>query len=213
MRKSSHRQGPMLAALMAVLTLAGCAQLEIADRAVAYNKAVEDASNRILVLNIIRANKRYPRHFTDFTQLSGNVPLSGTFALQIPFGGDASNTFPLTPRLELSQTSSPSFDVAILDSKEFTSGILSPIEKKLFEFYWHQRWPPEVLLHLFIHKVDITIDPWAASKRYPKGTTILENGLVWKSSGGKSAGEPKWGKKPGNTVVDADINLEGALQG
>ena len=153
MKKSSHRQGPMLAALMAVLTLAGCAQLEIADRAVAYNKAVEDASNRILVLNIIRANKRYPRHFTDFTQLSGNVPLSGTFALQIPFGGDAASNFTFSPQSTVK--SGISFDMKVQNTQEFMLGIIKPVSLQTYDFYFRQRWPKAMLFHVFVQEVKL----------------------------------------------------------
>ena len=209
MRKSIQRQGPMLAALMAVLSLAGCARLEIADHAVDYNKTVEEARNSLLLLNILRAKDRLPMHFTAFSQLRGSLTLksTGSLSLQIPFGGDASNTFPLTPSLELSQTSSPSFDVAILGSKEFMSGILSPIEKSTLKFYLDQRWPSEVLLHLFIHKVTVTYKPWEKNTTYPEGWKILANGLIWTSpaaTSGNTSGktEPKWGADAGNTVQD-----------
>ena len=49
---------------------------------------------------------------------------------------------------------SPSFDVAILDSEEFTRGILQPIKPATLEYYWQQRWPQDLLLYLFIHKVE-----------------------------------------------------------
>ncbi|MEE8507064.1 MAG: hypothetical protein V3S40_12700 [Kiloniellales bacterium] len=147
----------LLSAALLCAALAACSFDErIADHAVKYNKTVEEAHNSLLLLNILRARDRRPMHFTAFSQVRGKLTLksTGSLGLQIPFGGDASNTFPLTPKLELSQTSSPSFDIAILDSKEFIIGILSPIERSIFKFYLDQRWPPEVLLYLFIHKID-----------------------------------------------------------
>lgn len=147
----------LLSAALLCAALAACSFDErIADHAIKYNKTVEEANNSLLLLNILRARDRRPMHFTAFSQLRGKLTLksTGSLGLAIPFGGDASNTFPLTPKLELSQTSSPSFDLAILNSKEFTSGILSPIEKSIFKFYLEQRWPAEVLLYLFIHKID-----------------------------------------------------------
>jgi len=147
----------LLSAALLCAALAACAFDErIADHAVKYNKTVEETNNSLLLLNILRAKDRSPMHFTAFSQLRGKLTLksTGSLGLQIPFGGDAGNTFPLTPKLELSQTSSPSFDLAILDKQEFMKGILSPVEKSVLKFYLNQRWPPELLLYLFIHKVD-----------------------------------------------------------
>ena len=153
MRKSIQRQRPMLAALMAALTLTACAQLEIADRAVAYNKAVEDASNRILVLNIIRAMKRYPRHFTDFTKLSGDVPLSGTFQLSIPFGGDAASNFIFTPQSTVK--SGISFDMKVQNTQEFIRGIITPVSLQTYDFYFQLGWPKAMLFHVFVQEVKL----------------------------------------------------------
>ncbi len=153
MRKSIQRQGPMLAALMAVLTLAGCAQLEIADRAVAYNKAVEDASNRMLVLNIIRAKKRYPLYFTDFTKISGDVPLSGTFSLSIPFGGDGASNFVFSPQSTVK--SGISFDMVVQNKQEFMLGIITPVSLDTYDFYFRQGRPKATLFHVFVREIEL----------------------------------------------------------
>ncbi len=201
----------LLNAVIICAGLAACSFNErIADHAIDYNKTVEEAHNSLLLLNILRAKDRGPMHFTAISQVRGKLTLksTGSLGLKIPFG-EPSNVFPLTPSIELSQTSSPSFDIAILDTKQFMSGILSPIKKSLFAFYWHQGWPQEVLLYLFIHKVDISYNPWKKETSYPSGTKIVENGFVWESSGGKSGTvEPEWGTKPppsGSTVQDMDI--------
>ncbi|MCZ6606482.1 MAG: hypothetical protein O7A64_02270 [Alphaproteobacteria bacterium] len=151
MRKSIQRQGPMLVILMAVLTLTACAQLEIADRAVAYNKAVENASNRMLVLNIIRANKRYPLHFTEIVALRGDVPLSQTLGFTIPFGGDAASTFIFSPSTAVK--SGISFDMAVLNEQDFMRGITSPVTLETFEYYLRQGWPKAVLFHVFVREI------------------------------------------------------------
>ena len=200
----------LLSVALLCTALAACSFNErIADHAVKYNKTVEETRNSLLLLNILRAKDRRPMQFTALTKVLGRLTLqsSGKLGLDIPFGGDAASTFPLSPSFTLTQTSSPSFDVVSLDSQEFMKGILSPIKQSTFEFYWHQRWPREVLLHLFIHDVDITYKPWAASTDYLKGSTILENGLLWTTSKkGTSAGEPKWDSKPdAPPVEDNDI--------
>lgn len=187
----------LLSAALLCAALAACSFDErIADHAVKYNKTVEEANNSLLLLNILRARDRRPMHFTAISQVRGSLTQSssGSIGLTIPFGGDASNTFPLTPSLSLSQSTSPSFDVAVLDKQEFIRGILSPIEISIFKFYLDQRWPPEILLHLFVHKVTVSMGSWTKSKEYAAGSLIRADGFVLlalnKGKSGKQ--EPKW---------------------
>ncbi len=173
----------LLSAALLCAALAACSFDErIADHAVDYNKTVEEARNSLLLLNILRARDRGPMTFTAISQVRGSFTLSssGSIGLTIPFGGDASSTFPLSPSLSLSQSASPSFDVAILNSKEFMSGILSPIEKSTLKFYLNQRWPTEVLLYLFIHKVDrAKPEPTLVNAPDPKYSVEFEKFQKW----------------------------------
>lgn len=151
MRKSIQRQGPMLAALMAVLTLTGCAQFEIADRSVDYNLAVETASNRQLLLNAVRASKRYPRVYTNLTKISSASPISTQFAFGIPFGGDATSTFTFNPTL--TTQSGIQFDLSVLDTQDFMKGILKPVDAATIDYYLKQGWPKEMLFHMLIREI------------------------------------------------------------
>ena len=153
MRKSIQRQGPMLAALMAALSLAGCAQFEIADRSVEYNLAIETASNRMLLLNAVRASKRYPMHFTAITDVNMSSPVSGSLGFNIPFGGDAKNTFTITPSTTASSGIKTS--LGVLNKQELFRGITTPIKGETFHFYLLQGWPRELLFYMFIRKIDL----------------------------------------------------------
>lgn len=52
----------------------------------------------------------------------------------------------------------------------------------------------------------LTAAAWAATTAYAAGATLLENGLIFRSSGGTSgASEPAWPANPGDTVADNDI--------
>lgn len=191
----------------------------IADHAIEYNKTVEKTRNSLLLLNILRAKHRQPMHFTALSQVRGKLTLksTGSLGLSIPFGGDASNTFPLTPKLEISQTSSPSFDVAILDSKEFMSGILSPIEKSIFQFYLDQRWPTEVLLYLFIHKIDQSgLEPTPINSpppknpldpEYEKKRDQFENFQQWVK---KVRDDIKFGTQTTGRAIGPKLSIEGS---
>ncbi|MDP6706918.1 MAG: hypothetical protein QF893_11295 [Alphaproteobacteria bacterium] len=147
--------GPVVC-LSILLGLNACAfQEQISDHAVQYNKAVEEAHNAQMILNILRASDRRPMHFTAVTKVLGRLTLTtaGGIGITIPFGGDAASTFPLSPEFSVTQQSSPSFDVGVLDKQDFMRGILLPIETSTFQFYWNNRWPPEVLIYTLFDRV------------------------------------------------------------
>ncbi|MEQ8354652.1 MAG: hypothetical protein RH942_03875 [Kiloniellaceae bacterium] len=127
---------------------------QISEHAIDYNRSVEEAHNSQLLLNVLRASDRRPMHFTAISQVRGSFQLSttGNISITLPFGGDAASAFPLTPSINISESSSPSFDVAVLDSQEFIRGILSPIELSTFKYFWDQGWPDQLLLYLLVHK-------------------------------------------------------------
>ncbi len=124
--------------------------------AIDFNKTVEKAANAQILLNALRASDRKPMHFSTISQLRGghNISSTGGLSFSIPFGADAASAYTVSPSLSLTRSTSPSFDVGVLDTQEFHQGILQPTKMDTLEFYWQQRWPPELLLHLFIHKVE-----------------------------------------------------------
>ncbi|MCP5058224.1 MAG: hypothetical protein GY937_16080 [bacterium] len=163
--------------LIAIASIVGIAVLgtacsfrgPIEDHAVAYNLAVERAQNRMLLLNVVRAFLGRPRHFTAFTQIRGSISGELSSSLSLPFGGDALNRFVASP--SGSVKSSPSFDMAVLDKKEFVRGITKPITSTTFEYYWSQGWKQELLLHVFVREArlgELRLEnyPASATKRY-----------------------------------------------
>jgi hypothetical protein len=152
----TKRQMFLTACLGAGLTglLAGCSvpRRNIAITTTQFNEVVEEAQNEMLLLNIVRASKRHPMYFTSFGALRGKLSLAvGSGPLVIPFGnvnGGTGANYTIAP--SLTYTDSPEFDVAVLDTKKFTCGIMTPVPMKTIEYYWRQGWPKEMLLHLFI---------------------------------------------------------------
>ncbi|HEX9444933.1 MAG TPA: hypothetical protein VGA73_12475, partial [Candidatus Binatia bacterium] len=134
--------------------LSGCvASTMITSRAVGYNKVVEDTNNQTLLLNVVRASYRHPMYFTGLTLLRGSQSVqAGTGNVTVPFGGDAPSTYIVNPNLNL--TINPSYDVGVLDTKEFMSGITTPVEMKTLKYYWDQGWPRQMLLFLFVRQID-----------------------------------------------------------
>ena len=158
----SKLKSTLLPAALAT-ALGGCSfGGQISDHAVDYNKSVEDIENRMLFLNVVRAAKRHPMHFSRVTGITGNLEgsasLDGTGTL---FDGSGADTLNLTTKL--SGASKPSFTFQPLDSKKFFTGILSPVTVEMFNGYLRQGWQPKFLIHALAEKVEIIVD-------YKKGT-------------------------------------------
>jgi hypothetical protein len=129
----------------------------ISRSATEYNLVAEKAGNEMLLLNIVRASKRRPMYFTSFGKLTGSMTFAiGTGGINIPFGkiGTGLNgSYSIAPTA--GYTNSPLFDVAVLDTQEFTRGIMTPVPMTTIGYYRSQGWPKEMLLHLFIRRIDI----------------------------------------------------------
>ena len=133
-------------------------------RAVGYNRSVEKAANSLLLLNSLRARDGRPMYFTRIEQISGQQSLFSTGEITLPWGGSIGSDFV----------------VGSLDHQDFMRGILSPIEKLILKFYLDQRWPTEVLLYLFIHRVDrARPEPSLVNAPDPNRRVWFENFQKW----------------------------------
>lgn len=139
--------------------LTSCAAIhneQVATSATDYNLVVEKAQNEMLLLNIIRASKRHPMYFTSFNLFRGSITYDfQTGSITIPFGkiGTGLNSsYSIAPNIRYS--TSPTFDLAVWDTQEFTRGIMNPVPMKTIDYYWQEGWPKELLLHLFIERID-----------------------------------------------------------
>src|SRR6185503_7299609 len=143
------------AALAAVALLAACAfapKETFVKAAYDYNLAVEESQNQMLLLNVVRASKRHPMYFTAISAMRGNITSSAGFGdSSIPVGGGSASAGTIAPNA--SYSANPSFDLAVLDSKSFTRGILTPVPVETFQYYWDQGWPKELLLNLFVASI------------------------------------------------------------
>jgi hypothetical protein len=149
----------ILAAATAVAELVSCTAVDkFSQHSVEYNLQAETIKNQNLLLNVVRAAYRRPMQFTDLSTITGQVSLSGTVGLSLPFGGpvDSFNRVTLvTPSTTTSD--SPSFTVSVLNTKEFYQGILTPLPMQTISYYIQLGIPMPVLLTLAI--ADITYGP------------------------------------------------------
>ncbi len=152
-----------LAALPLLLTFSCAFSRRIASDAVDYNKSVESAQNKVLLLNVVRASLGRPVYFTDFSQIRGNLKGGFDGELKTPFGGDAKNDCLATSKG--SYASNPTFDLAVLASEEFMRGISTPITPDTFQYFLSQGWSRKLLLLLLSSRCSLrtAIRSWSRS--------------------------------------------------
>jgi hypothetical protein len=124
----------------------------ISAHGVDYNVTVEGASNALLVLNVLRARDNAPLYFTTLPQIRGSLSVGGTFGLDLHSNPNPSALNVAT--LGAAAGVNPSFDVATLDTREFTRGILEPLEIGLFKYFWERDFPEQMLFYLLVSRVE-----------------------------------------------------------
>lgn len=150
-RRSLVRNSSRFAQVAAIAALlSGCTfRTGLSRDAVDYNQAAEDVSNRVLLLNVLRAVEREPLHFSELAKVTGTIAATTTLSFALPFDGPLDG-FSSTPSSSLRV--GPTYDVLPLHGKDFMNGIMTPANPELFAYYWEQGWPREMLLFLFVRE-------------------------------------------------------------
>lgn len=138
--------------------LGGCSpqRLVISSHTVAYNKAAADAQDKMLFLNVLRARDRKPMHFSTLVDVSGKMTASAEIGFSLPFTGAGRFSRSASPKL--SYGVSPGYNVSIENKKEFMKGILSILKLSQMEAFWEKGWSRELLLHMFVNVIEVTVD-------------------------------------------------------
>lgn len=138
------------------LFLTSCTAAYVESEAIASNQAVEAATNSVLVMNILRARDGAPTFFSDVSHLRGALQTQASISAPTAVGPyDVSHwTGRSLVSPSFSLQSSPSFDVAPLNSESFTRGINEPIDVRVFQYYLDRAIPPDLLLQLFVDKIE-----------------------------------------------------------
>src|SRR5215469_9851779 len=111
------------AAVFAVVgMLAACSLSPIVDQDVLDYFRVNDlATNRIILLNVLRAKDRAPLHFSELSQVRGQVTAGMTAGTIEPIGPISHTTSPrASTNLSANISTAPSFDIVSLDTQDFT---------------------------------------------------------------------------------------------
>jgi hypothetical protein len=146
--------------VLAALVLDGCwvPTAAVRSQAVSYDDAIEDTTNKLLVLNILRAKDKAPLHFDEIPSIHETIQATASVSAVYPFGT------PLTPSAQPGRKSvtpglnlqiSPSFEIDHLDTKDFVTGLASPIDPKFVKYWLDKGLDRRIVLLLFFSAADI----------------------------------------------------------
>jgi len=147
-----------VSALGLSIWLTGCAISPVVINAdsLSFGEVIEDTTNKLLVVNVLRARDKAPLHFADIPVIRESMQQS--FSLSwLDFIG-ASRAPPTTRdsvALGTSVQKSPSFELTHLQSKDFITGISSPIDAKIVKYWLDRGLDRRIVLLLFFSAAEI----------------------------------------------------------
>jgi hypothetical protein len=122
----------------------------------ALGDVIEDTTNKLLVSNVLRARDNAPLHFADLPVLRESLQQSFSLSWLNFFGASRA---PSSTRDSVSFGTSvqktPSFDLNQLHSKDFITGISSPIDPKIVKYWLDRGLDRRIVMLLFFSAVEI----------------------------------------------------------
>jgi hypothetical protein len=149
----------MRAILIVIATVILCAcsasTAVVRSQVVSYDDAIEDTTNKLLVLNILRAKDKAPLHFDEIPSIHETIQATASLTGTYPFGPRPQawtrNSFSPGMNLQIS----PSFEIDHLDTKDFVTGLASPIDAKFVKYWLDRGLDRRIVMLLFFSAADI----------------------------------------------------------
>lgn len=154
---------------LSALALAGCASIgqapherrealarQIADDAVGFNEAYGNAVSAQILLNVMRARDRLPRHYLATTGISDSPSWSTTEGVGIggvPLGGGGDPWGVGGVSMERSRETRPSYAVQPYDAETLTRTVFDATQPYVFAHYWRSGWPRDLLTLLMVERI------------------------------------------------------------
>ena len=124
------------------------------SRSVAYNEAIANSTNSVLLLNALRASERLPTYYTRMTADTATAAFTPQLSMALPLGPGAVNKG-FSPNLQLTGTSQNQMTLQNLDDQKFMRGVLTPVPLDVLSFYLRQGWPRELLFLLTVSRLTV----------------------------------------------------------
>jgi hypothetical protein len=155
----------LLRAASAVLILAcgGCAYTgqmfvrgtPIAAQAADFDAAVADSDRNMIVSNILRARDRESMSFGRLSTVSGSMQREVSGGLAANLGEGAGNDT-LGPSFQLSDSSTPTFQMTVPNTQKFGRALHSEITLDTYSLYLAQDWQPGLIHTLFLANMSLS---------------------------------------------------------
>lgn len=155
----------------------------IESDAIDYNHAIENMSNEVALLNVLRAKEGLPRHYTSISAIQGDLEFTaaGEIGSVLQHGSARQRTTATlpaaaeqlvrttgadtySPKISASVATSPNFTVSVLETDEFYKGILGPIKPEIIATYVSQGWSGPFLAHTLIEAIEFDFADGAVAR-------------------------------------------------
>jgi hypothetical protein len=153
-----------LAFCAATLICCSCAQEQIEYQSNGFNRAIEQTTNELLLLNIVRSSMDLPLYFTKLIKYSGQNMVSGSIAPKLPFGPKAVASYDAGVTTNWNGGVS-AIEFADLNQDEGLAGLRAPVQFYVFDQYFQSNYSWMVLATLLFDGFDVS------------GT--VNQGLIW----------------------------------
>jgi len=143
-------------ALSVLLTGCGVSSAVIKSESLDFGDVIEDTTNKLLVVNVLRARDKAPLHFADIPVIRESLQQTASLGfLNLLNDTPRSTTARDTKSGTLTFQMTPSFDINQLHSKDFITGITSPIDPKIVKYWLDRGLDRRLALLLFFSAVEI----------------------------------------------------------
>ena len=155
-------------AVPSLLVLVGCSSMisslapRLHDNAVAYDAAISDINDHVLLANIVRSRDYVPLSMTELSTITGTLSEQASLGLSVPFGGNYGSTPRGTGTPSVQLGTAPTFSMAALNTRGFTLNIIQPISPVYVASKWSSGISHELLLLLFVKNIQFA-DSYARS--------------------------------------------------
>ena len=143
------------AGLSIVLGGCGVSSMIIKSDAINFGEVIEDTTNRLLVMNVLRARDKAPLHFADIPVVRESIQQSANVGALQYMGARLPTQVTDTLTLGAGIQFTPSFEINHLHSKDFITGISSPIDPKVVKYWLDRGLDRRIALLLFFSAVEI----------------------------------------------------------
>jgi len=139
------------------ILLSGCgvSSVIIKSEALSFGDVIEDTTNKLLVMNVLRARDKAPLHFADIPVVRESFQHSASLSWLQFLGSKIPTQVTDTLTVGAGAQMTPSFEINHLHSKDFITGISSPIDPKVVKHWLDRGLDRRIVLLLFFSAVEI----------------------------------------------------------